>query len=116
MSEVAWLISRVKLYELWRENPAQKHQELAQEVGHSPSWVDKWIKRYEEAEPTSDDVTLFLSQSRARHTSSRKVAPVVEEAILDIRDNPPENLGRVPGPEAIRYYLSKSRVQTADRQ
>jgi hypothetical protein len=108
MSEVTWLIGRVKLYELWQEKPQQKHKDLAQEVGFSTSWVDKWVKRYEEADPESDDIILFLSQSRARHTSNQKIEPVVEEAILEIRDNPPENLGRVPGPEAILYYLHRN--------
>jgi transposase InsO family protein len=31
----------------------------------------------------------------------------IERAILDIRDQPPENLGRVPGPQAILYYLPR---------
>jgi hypothetical protein len=31
----------------------------------------------------------------------------IERAILDIRDEPPENLGRVPGPKAILYYLPR---------
>jgi hypothetical protein len=29
------------------------------------------------------------------------------QAILDIRDQPPENLGRVPGPKAILSYLPR---------
>ena len=107
MSEVAWLVKRTKLYELWQQDPKRKRADLAHEVGFSTSWVDKWLKRFAEAEPEADDVSIFFSQSRARHTSSQKVKPAVEEAILDIRDQPPQNLGRVPGPKAILYFLGQ---------
>lgn len=107
MSEVAWLIGRVKLYELWRENPQRKRSELAEAVGFSLSWVEKWLGRFRQVEPGEEDISLFLSQSRARHNTNKKVSKEVETAIVEIRDNPPENLRRVPGPLAILYYLGK---------
>ncbi len=88
MSEVDWPVGRVKLYELWRENPQRKHSKLAEAVGFSVSWVEKWLGRFTQANP--DDVSIFFSQSRARYTLSKKVTTEVEEAILDIRDNPPD--------------------------
>lgn len=106
MSEVAWLVGRVKLFELWQENPQRKRSELAEAIGFSLSWVEKWLGRFSQL-VESDDVSLFMSQSRARHTSSQKVTAEVEAAVLDIRDNPPENLRRTPGPQTILYYLDK---------
>ncbi len=36
------------------------------------------------------------------------MSPLVVEEILSIRDQPPEGLRRVPGSEAIHYYLQRS--------
>ena len=49
------------------------------------------------------------SRSRARHTPPASIAsqPAVVQRILEIRTAPPENLRRVPGPEAILYYLHR---------
>ncbi len=49
------------------------------------------------------------SRSRAHHTSPASIAsqPVVVQHILEIHTAPPENLHRVPGPEAILYYLHR---------
>jgi hypothetical protein len=49
------------------------------------------------------------SRSRARHTPPASIASqlVVVQRILEIRTAPPENLQRVPGPEAILYYLQR---------
>ena len=107
MSDVAWLIGRVKLYELWRENPQRRQAELAEAVGFSVSWVQKWLSRFRQTEPGEEDVSLFLSQSRARQTASKKVTEEIEAVILEMRDSPPENLRRVPGPQTILYYLDK---------
>jgi hypothetical protein len=47
------------------------------------------------------------SRSRARHTPPVSIASqqAVVQRILEIRLAPPENLQRIPGPEAILYYL-----------
>ena len=49
------------------------------------------------------------SRSRARHTPPASIAsqPAVVQRILEIRLAPPENLQRVPGPEAILYYVHR---------
>jgi transposase InsO family protein len=49
------------------------------------------------------------ARSRARHTPPASLASqlVVVQRILEIRSAPPENLQRVPGPEAILYYLQR---------
>jgi len=60
----------------------------------SRSWVSKWRKLLRQADPA--DV-------RARRTEPSSIAsqPAVVQRILEIRVAPPENLQRVPGPEAI---------------
>ncbi len=49
------------------------------------------------------------SRSRACHTPPASIAsqPTVVQRILEIRTAPPENLHRVPRPEAILYYLHR---------
>ncbi len=50
---------------------------------------------------------VLHSRSRARHTPPAAIAsqPAVVQRILEMRLTPPENLQRIPGPEAILYYL-----------
>jgi hypothetical protein len=73
----------------------------------SRSWVSKWFQRLRQADPT--DVAALHSHSRARHTPSVSIASqaAVVQRILEMRESPPENLQRVPGPEAILYYLHR---------
>jgi hypothetical protein len=49
------------------------------------------------------------ARSRARHTPPASLASqlAVVQRILEIRSAPPENLQRVPGPEAILYYVQR---------
>ncbi|OLB33955.1 MAG: hypothetical protein AUF64_02550 [Chloroflexi bacterium 13_1_20CM_54_36] len=67
----------------------------------SRSWVSKWRKLLRQADPA--DVLALHSRSRARRTEPSSIAsqPAVVQRILEIRVAPPENLQRVPGPEAI---------------
>jgi hypothetical protein len=44
---------------------------------------------------------------RSRTTPYPQTDQEVQEHILAIRDAPPENLKRVPGPKAILYYLGR---------
>jgi hypothetical protein len=50
---------------------------------------------------------VLHARSRARHTPPASIAsqPAVVQRILEMRLAPPENLQRIPGPEAILYYL-----------
>jgi hypothetical protein len=50
---------------------------------------------------------ILQGHSRARTTPSPTTHPLVVKPILSIRDQPPEGLRRVPGPEAIHYYLER---------
>ena len=105
MSEVQWVVDRAKLYDLRQQYPSWSKEELAQEVGRSLSWIRKWLTRF--AEGDENDPHLFCSQSRARHHSPPRINEAVVKSILEIRDHPPENLRRVPGPKTILYYLHR---------
>jgi hypothetical protein len=54
-------------------------------------------------------VLALHSRSRARRTPPAAIAsqPAVVQRILEMRLAPPENLQRIPGPEAILYYLHR---------
>jgi transposase InsO family protein len=54
-----------------------------------------------------------LGHSRARKTPVPSTPALVIERILAIRDTPPEGLRRVPGPQAIVYYLRRDPVMQA---
>ena len=103
--EAAWLADRSLLRHLLEQQPAWTNQQLADEVGRSLTWVKKWKKRLRKA-PTEAEQSLF-SQSRARHHPPEKTSQPVVEAILMIRDQPPDELQRTPGPRAIIYYLQQ---------
>ncbi len=74
-------------------------------LGRSLGFVNKWVKRIRCA-PSGDSTVLF-GLPRGHKTASAPIDPLVEERILAIRDEPPENLKRVPGPKAILYYLPR---------
>ena len=59
------------------------------------------------AEAALDDDSVLFSRSRSPDHHQKLVTPEVEEKILEIRDHPPANLARVPGPVAILYYLHR---------
>ncbi len=101
--EEQWLADRAYLRELLQKYPEWTNQEYAINVGRSVSWVKVWKKRLIAA--GFDDDTALQSRSRARLTPPPKIAEPVVEAILQIRDEPPNNLRRVPGPLTIIYFL-----------
>lgn len=104
--EAKWVAARYRLYELTTAHPDWSPAELGKVLGYSPSWVRKWMKYFEEDEEHGpDDLQRYLSRSRAPHKRHRRVTEEVEHHILEIRDHPPDNLGRVPGPQTILYYL-----------
>lgn len=100
-----WVGDRAMLQRLIQHHPAWTQQELAAWTGRSLGWVKKWVKRLREAPP--GDTTVVFGKPFRRKTPYPQIDPVVEERILAIRDTPPENLKRTPGPKAILYYLSR---------
>ncbi len=105
--EADLIAKRAALRWLAERHPHWTHQELADVLGMSRSWVRKWLQRLRQADPA--DVMALHSRSRARQTPPASIAsqPAVVQRILEIRIDPPENLQRVPGPEAILYYLHR---------
>src|SRR2546429_652457 len=103
--ETNWIAERSLLRHLLTLHPTWSSAEVARCLGRSESWVKKWRKRFNEAPP--HDQQVLRSHSRARHTPPPSTAPEVVQRILDLRDQPPENLQRVPGPRALLYDLPR---------
>jgi transposase InsO family protein len=103
--EETWIADRSTLRHLLTLHPNWTHPQFADCLHRSLSWVKKWRKRFSQADPT--DLAVVFGLSRARHTPIPPMDERIERAILDIRDEPPEDLGRVPGPKAILYYLPR---------
>ena len=103
--ESQWIVDRARLRRLHQQHPQWKQKRLAQQLGYSSTWVKKWLKRF--AEAALDDDSVLFSRSRSPDHHQKLVTPEVEEKILEIRDHPPGNMARVPGPVAILYYLHR---------
>ena len=99
-----WSADRAQLRLAVRDHPAWSVPELAQQLGRSVSWIKKWRRRLRDAPP--EDETVLASRSRARKHPPPALSQLAIERILAIRDEPPAHLQRVPGPKAIRLYLS----------
>jgi len=54
-----------------------------------------------------DDEQVLHGLSRAPHHPLPRLDQQVVDRVLEIRDAPPEGLGRTPGPKAILYYLGR---------
>ena len=106
-TEAQLIMQRASLRWLTQQHPTWTQQELAMTLGKSLAWVKKWLKRLREAKPT--DVMVLHARSRARKTPPASIArpPAGVQRILEIRESPPENLQRVPGPETILYYVHR---------
>lgn len=109
--EALWISQRAALRCLVRQHPDWTQAELAAAIGRSRSWVTKWLARLNEAAP--EDLTVLPSRSRARHTPPPATPPAVVERILALRDDPPEQLRRVPGPRALLYSLHRDAAALA---
>ena len=105
--EEQWVVDRCKLRAVWLEHPEWSKGELAQAVGRSKSWVKKWLKRIRGS--TLEDREVLNGHSRARKRPPAQVAAEVVNRILDLRDHPPQELGRTPGPLTILYYLKQDK-------
>jgi hypothetical protein len=105
MQQEQWIADRALLQRLMQHHPEWTPQELANWIGRSVGWVKKWRKRLREAPP--GDARVLFGKPLGRKTPYPQTDAEVEERILAIRDTPPENLKRTPGPRAILYYLPR---------
>ena len=101
--EEQYYADRASLRRLLTDHPYWTKRQYAEATGRSLRWVKKWLKRLQTAPP--DDDTVLYGLSRAPHHPPPRIAEPVVRRILEIRDNPPDNLQRIPGPKAILYYL-----------
>jgi len=73
--------------------------------------VEKWLKRLREELAAGEPLEHVLQgHSRVRKTPPPPTHPLMVQTLLSIRDQPPEGLRRVPGQEAIHYYLQRDPV------
>ena len=103
--EAEWSADRARLRLAVRDHAQWSVPQLAQHIGRSVSWVKKWRQRLGQAPP--EDEAVLHSRSRARHHPPPGIGQLAIERILAIRDEPPANLQRVPGPKAILYFLEQ---------
>ncbi len=103
--EAQWLADRTTLRTLLRTHPQWSVRDFAEAIGRSHGWVKKWRRRLRGALPEDD--AILHSHSRARKHPPPPLDPRVIDRILEIRDQPPENLQRTPGPKTILYYLAR---------
>jgi transposase InsO family protein len=103
--EAVYYAARANFRRLLSQSPSWTRQQYAQAVGMSLGWVKKWSKRLRAAPP--EDEVVLQGQSRARKHPSERISQRVVERILELRDQPPEGLGRTPGPKALLYYLPR---------
>ncbi len=107
LSEAELIAKRATLRWLVHHHPEWTQQDLADALKMSRSWISKWLRRLRQADPA--DVMALHSRLRARHTPPFSIAsqPAVVQRILQMRMEPPENLQRVPGPEALLYFVHR---------
>jgi transposase InsO family protein len=109
--EAQWLADRTTLRTLLHTHPHWSVRDFAEAIGRSHGWVKKWRRRLRAASPEDDAVLHSLS--RARKQPPPPLDPQVRDRILEIRDHPPGNLQRTPGPKTILYYLARDPVLLA---
>jgi hypothetical protein len=107
LSEADLVAKRAALRWLVRQHPAWTQQDLADALKMSRPWVSKWLRRLRQADPA--DVLVLHSRTPARRSPPFAIAsqPAVVQRILEMRMQPPKHLQRVPGPEAILYFLHR---------
>jgi transposase InsO family protein len=103
--EAVYYAARGNLRRLLHLHPNWTRAQFAQATGMSQSWVDKWKKRLASAPAENEQVLRSLS--RAPHHPHPRLDPQVVDRLLEMRDQPPEGLGRTPGPKALLYYLPR---------
>jgi hypothetical protein len=103
--EEQWIVDRANLREMMGKRDGWTNERMAEESGKSVGWVKKWKKRLKAA--GEGDEQVLRGYSRRRKKLPEGWSEEVMERIKEIRHNPPENLGRVPGPKTILYYLGR---------
>jgi len=103
--ESEWVVKRLALWQSLREPDQPSDTKLAQRLGMSRSWVQKWRARL--VGVAGDDSMPFLSRPRCRHTSPKQVGEEVEATILHLREQLTEQYQRRVGARNILYHLHR---------
>ena len=103
--EAVYYAARGNLRRLLQVHPTWSRAQFAQATGMSLGWVSKWKKRLSHA--PLDDEQVLHGLARAPHRPPAWLDPQVVDRLLEIRDQPPQGLGRTPGPKAILDYLPR---------
>ena len=111
--EEHWIAKRSQLRQLLKDQPYWTNQMLADALSMSVSWVKDWKRVL--GTSTLDDEAIVLGRPRHRRTALEDYAADVVEAVLDIRDNPPDYCPRTPGPAVIQYELQRRFAGTGKR-
>jgi len=111
--EEHWIAKRSQLRQLLQDQPDWTNQMYADALDMSRSWVKDWKSVFRKADP--DDESVVLGRPRHRRTPLEDYDPDVIEAVLDIRDHPPEYCPRTPGPAVIQYELAQRFADTDKR-
>jgi transposase InsO family protein len=104
--EADWVVARAQLRAQLAQKPESSHQELAEVLGYSRSWVRKWRGRL--AKAPSEDEAVLHSRSRRPHTSPSRIVEAVEERIVGLRLSLVERFHRKVGGRTILYYLNEA--------
>ena len=102
-TEVQWVADRAQLRRLHLQHPDWSIAQLMDQTHHCRNWVKKWLTRFNQAPP--DDELILAGRPTLPKTPPKILHPLVVERILDIRQHPPANLKRTPGPKTIIYFL-----------
>ena len=105
---ISWYGERYRLYKLKQDHPLWSKKKLADQMGRSYSWVKKWSGRLEGVKTEADE-TIFRGENRGPKEPTKKVGEAVVKEILRLRDQPGDvGMGRLLGPKAIQYFLTKA--------
>lgn len=99
---------RARMRRLLKEQPDWSYRQLSEATQRSISWVKDWKKRLKVA-PPQDEVVLWGKTPRP-HTPPPPPPPLLLERLLELRNNPPQDLKRVPGPKTLSYFLQRDPV------
>lgn len=104
-SETEWTLERIKLYELMQQHPDWSYRAYARELGHDPSWVQKWYRRIKTAKPLNIDT--FKSQSRAPKNPPHKISTEAKQLVVELTKELSEKYHRKAGAKTIQYGLEQ---------
>jgi transposase InsO family protein len=103
------LADRANLRKLRNTHPDWSIGQLTRELGHCRNWVKKWLSRFA-ATPNPDDQTVLYNLPPVNRKPRPQPPALLLDRIEELRQTPPDNLKRIPGPRTLSYFLAKDEV------